>query len=186
MYFTHGEESMDYKDIPQFPMSRYRTDVDLRYLEDSLNRYREKFDLDMDPDFQRGHVWTPEQQTSYMEYMLRGGEGGREILFNHPNWMGSFHGKMVIIDGKQRITAALGFLRDEVPVFGKLCSEIEGRMPNSVGFSFRIFSLKTREDILRYYLDLNAGGTPHAAEEIERVRALLKDARLMGAKTQGE
>lgn len=164
---------MKYSDIPQFPTSHYRIDVPLSSVKAQLDRYVEGYGLDLDPDFQRGHVWTPEQQTSYMEYMLRGGEGGREILFNHPGWMGSYKGDFVIIDGKQRLTAALGFLNDTVPVYGRRCSEIEGRIPWSASFSFRVFKMQTREEILQYYLDLNAGGTPHAAEEIERVRALL-------------
>ena len=42
-------------------------------------------------------------------------------------------------------------------------------------FKWRVVALKTREDVLRFYLSLNAGGTPHSAEEIERVRAMLRD-----------
>jgi hypothetical protein len=43
-----------------------------------------------------------------------------------------------------------------------------------VGFKWRIYELPTRADVLRYYLAMNAGGTPHPAAEIERVRVLLR------------
>lgn len=33
--------------------------------------------------------------------------------------------------------------------------------------------LKTRDEVLQWYIDINAGGTPHTKEEIERVRAML-------------
>jgi hypothetical protein len=33
--------------------------------------------------------------------------------------------------------------------------------------------LKTRREVLQWYLDLNAGGVVHTTKEIERVRELL-------------
>jgi hypothetical protein len=35
-------------------------------------------------------------------------------------------------------------------------------------------SLLTKADVLRWYIQFNAGGTPHTAEEIEKVKALLQ------------
>ena len=32
--------------------------------------------LDLDPPFQRGHVWTDDQRSAYMEYILSGGYTG--------------------------------------------------------------------------------------------------------------
>jgi hypothetical protein len=43
-------------------------------------------------------------------------------------------------------------------------------------FKFEIFNFQIKADLLRHYLDLNAGGTPHSKEEIERVRKMLSDA----------
>lgn len=45
-------------DIPPFIQSgEYEVDCDIRYLESWLESYPE---VDLDPDFQRDHVWTPE------------------------------------------------------------------------------------------------------------------------------
>jgi hypothetical protein len=41
------------------------------------------------------------------------------------------------------------------------------------GFKFRMCSLASRAEVLRFYLNINAGGTPHTNSEIERVRAML-------------
>ncbi|MCP4427239.1 MAG: hypothetical protein GY803_22350 [Chloroflexi bacterium] len=35
--------------------------------------------VDISPDYQRGHVWTREQQTKYVEHILRNGISGRDI-----------------------------------------------------------------------------------------------------------
>lgn len=165
---------MNLNDIPQFPKSGYQVDVAWSDLLRTVDRYIAEYGLNLDPDFQRGHVWTEEQRIRYVEYVLRGGEGGRDLCFNCPGWQGmGKQGPYEILDGKQRLTSAMMFMRNELPAFGRLFREYTGRLRYYAGFKWRIFELPTRADVLRYYLDMNAGGTPHAASEIERVRALL-------------
>jgi uncharacterized protein with ParB-like and HNH nuclease domain len=170
---------MNFADIPKFPYSGYEVDVDYHGLLRWLG-YQKEDGLDLNPDFQRGHVWTMEQRTRFIEYQLRGGEGGKVLCFNHPGWSGrngGMHdGPYQILDGLQRLTSAVMFLKDELPVFGHLRSQIKGALrPVHAGFRWRVYELQNRKDVLQYYLDMNAGGTPHAEEEIARVRALLKD-----------
>lgn len=153
-------------------------DIELDHLKNTLEYYAKDLKIEMDPDFQRGHVWTEAQQIAFMEYSLRGGRTGREIIWNCEGWNHRETPEpMTIVDGKQRITAALRFLNDEIPVFGARYSEIEKRpirpFANAAGFRFQIFDLK-REDVLQLYIDLNAGGTPHSPSEIARVRTLLE------------
>jgi len=162
-----------FSDIPKFPTLNYRIQVSLDELEPWLERMISSHGLQMEPDFQRGHVWTDEQAIAFMEFFLMNGEAGRLILFNHPGWMGSFEGEMVLVDGLQRLTAALRFLRNELPVFGHLYSEFEDRPSYESNFTIAIAKLPTRADVLKWYIDLNSGGTPHAASENGRVRALL-------------
>lgn len=132
----------------------------------------------MDPEYQRGHVWTESQQVAYLEYRARGGEAGSVIMTNLPGWMSDFRGPYEMVDGKQRVEAARRFMRDEIRIFGHLHSEFDDSNAFwSIFFDWRVFNLEKREDILKLYLDINAGGTPHATEEIERVRELLKKER---------
>ena len=35
--------------------------------------------------------------------------------------------------------------------------------------------LKTEKEVLQWYVDMNAGGTPHTNEEIERVKRMIKE-----------
>lgn len=162
------------------PMPNYRVNVMWDYLEEHLSHWQDDRDgagkLDLDPDFQRGHVWTPEQQTAYVEYILKGGMSGREIYFNCTGWMKDWRGPFVIVDGKQRLHAAREFMANRVPVFGgHYRKDIEGRLSLNAQFLFNVNDLKTRAEVLKWYLEMNTGGTPHTADEIEKVQSMLKD-----------
>jgi len=169
---------MNFRDIPTYTSwGNYGCDVGLKEVPQTIDFYSRDYGLDMDPDFQRGHVWTNEQRSRFIEHLLKGGQTGREILFNCPNWMSGSgdEGQMVLVDGKQRLTAVLMYLRDEITAFGKHFSEMEGR--TLVHLRFHVNSLSTREEILQWYLDLNSGGVVHTPEEIEKVRRLLEKER---------
>lgn len=166
---------MHYKDIPKFPRAYYSVSMPWDYVEDKIKEWSKDFGLNLDPDFQREHVWTADQRIRYIEYCLQGGEVGKIITFNCPGWMKRQEGVIELIDGKQRIEAVRSFFRDETPAFGYKYSEIEGRFPwGDVMFIWQICSLNTRAEILQLYLNINAGGTPHTDDELNRVRELLK------------
>ena len=166
---------MKLTDIPQFTRCPgYRISVEWGLLTHAINRYLAD-GLDMDPDFQRGHVWTSEQQTAYVEYALRGGVSGREVYFNCPGWTAGRRRGFVLVDGKQRLTAVQGFLEDRVRAFGLLYSEFEDRLSGiDPCFFINVNDLPTRSQVLRWYLEMNTGGVVHTPEEIARVEALLK------------
>jgi len=165
---------MNYKDIPKFPRAYYTVSMPWNYVESNIEEWQNDYSLNLNPDFQREHVWTPEQQVRYIEYCLQGGEVGKVITFNCPGWMRSNPGEIQLLDGKQRIEAVRSFFRDETQPFGYKYSEIEGRFPwGDVMFIWQICRLETRAEVLQLYLNINAGGTPHTSEELDRVRALL-------------
>jgi hypothetical protein len=165
---------MNFDDIEMFPRQVYEVDVAWTSLERTLAHHIDDEQLDLSPDFQRGRVWTLDQRVAYVEYILRGGEGGKLLSFNRSGWLGNGpDGPYQIIDGLQRLTTARMFMRDEVPAFGRRLSAFGGRLRMHVGFKWRVYELPTRADVLRYYLAMNAGGTPHSAAEIARVRELL-------------
>lgn len=178
-----------FRDIPQFPRAHYEIDVPWRYIEDTLDQWNlhgkdpQLGALVLDPDYQRAHVWTREQQIAYVEYQLQGGEVGRVIIWNSPDWMGSWKRPTELVDGKQRVEAVRAFVRGDIPAFGRLCNEYTGGMPIGLTFKFRVCKLETREEILQLYLNINAGGTPHTKSEINRVRALLDAERKNGGQS---
>jgi len=160
-----------FDDIKPFTRDgRYHIDIQLNHFRRTIEKYIDEYNLQLNPDFQRGHVWTRKQQVDFIEYLLRDGISPC-IRFNHPNWMGSWEGDMVCVDGLQRCTAILQFLDDKFKVFGGFYSEFDGF--SSVSISIRINDLKTRADVLKWYIDLNSGGTVHTDEDIQKVKKLL-------------
>jgi len=173
---------MNWQEIPKFPHIHYRISMPWEYLQENIDRFTREYNLDMSPDFQRGHIWTEQQQIAFVEYALMEPQSGLEIFFNHPGWMTNFKGDMVLVDGKQRIEAASRFLNNEIPAFGTLRKNYTGfdrpnKMPLDLQFYFNIARLKTRADVLKWYLDFNAGGTPHTKSELDKVRMMLKETR---------
>lgn len=171
---------MKFKDIPKFtqrPPYHVNTDLDdiETWIQDNIN----ELGLQMNPDFQRGHVWTKEQQTAYMEYLLKGGSSGKDFYFNRVGGMndfGNLKSDFVCVDGLQRITAIFSFLHNEIPVFGHYLRDFEDSLRFAdVRFSMNVNDLKTRKDVLTWYVEMNSGGTPHTQEEINRVKKMLED-----------
>lgn len=166
---------MKYSDIPQFIKSgHYQVNVPLNYFEKWLNESIED-GLVLNPDFQRGHVWSEEQQIAYIEYLFRGGKSGRILYFNCPNFHSGGRDDYVCVDGLQRITAIMRFLHNEIPIFGTYYSDFDGAIPLDIDVIANVNNLKNREDVLRWYLEMNSGGTPHTKEELEKVENMLKE-----------
>lgn len=170
-----GDFPAFYKIPPMILDGGYFVDVSWKYLQETINGYIESFGLVMIPDFQRGHVWTDEQRIAFVEFKLRGGRGSDVIYFNHPDRNWEFNHDFVIVDGLQRITAVLKFMNNEIPAFGYLYDEYDDELTGiHPRLKFNVNSLKTREEVLQWYLDINSKGTPHTKAEIERVRKLLE------------
>ncbi len=166
---------MRFQDIPEFVQAgAYQVHIPLRSVPETILWYIEQ-GLDMSPEFQRAHVWTVEQKISFMEYFLQNGRSGRVIYFNNPAW-GRLLGDswFVLVDGKQRLDAILGFLSNEFPVFGSFYRDFTDS-PDIMrhALDFNVNCLPTYEMCLQWYLQMNSGGTPHTPEEIDLVRDLL-------------
>ena len=122
-----------FRDIPIITIAKYKVDVMWSYLENWL----ESENPDMDPDFQRGYVWTQKQKEQYVEWILRNGDSGRDVYFNHPGWFREWEGRMIIVDGKQRIDAVIGFLNNKVKAYGYYRSQYSDTW-NNLHCSFHV------------------------------------------------
>lgn len=131
----------------------------------------------LNPDYQRGPVWTREQQCRYIGHHLIGGMVG-PIIVNRDDetW------EREVIDGQQRTRAILAFLAGEIPatpiVDGEWRSfywgDMSSREQNDMLASSKItYIYLPRPERLRYYLFLNSGGTPHTASDLKKVADLL-------------
>ena len=138
--------------------------------------------LILEPDFQRGHVWSRKQQADFIAYLLRGGQSGKDVYFNHPYWntyKGGDEGayaEYVCVDGLQRITACLKFINNELPVFGSLYREFTDHLPLDAALTIHVNDLQSRKDVLTWYLEMNWGGKPHTTSELNWIKRLRKEA----------
>lgn len=165
-------------DIPKYTRTgNYRVDCAWSNIEKWLD-YEKESGLNLNPDFQRPHVWTEEQQSAYVLYRLRGGYSGDILYWNSPNYTKG-GGNLVIVDGKQRLEAVRKFMRNELVIWEGLRLDDfadEPDMLRGARFTMVVNDLKTRKEVLTWYLDLNTGGTPHTQDEIEKVMHLLSEA----------
>lgn len=169
---------MKLSDIPKISSyGYYQINVPFSSINSCLQHYESAFNLDYNPDFQRGYVWTTKQQQSYVEYLLKGGKSSRIICFNYPDW-GIFkqQGTMQLIDGKQRLNSVRLFLDNRLKVFGCYLSDFEDSevLLRRYDLLFNVNNMKTRKEILQWYIDFNSGGTVHTSEDINKVKLLLE------------
>ena len=166
---------MKFSDIPQLTsIGNYQINVPLESLKRTIEMYIQEDNLQLCPDFQRGHVWCQEQQIAFVEFLLKGGKSANVIYLNHPGWMRDFEGDFCCVDGLQRLTACLKFLNNELKVFGHYYKEFEGKLSRNIGLIINVNNLKTRAEVLKWYIEFNSGGTIHTEKEIDKVKELLK------------
>lgn len=167
---------MKFKDINKFKQDgRWECDYSIDNFVKEIERLESEDGLELYPDFQRGHVWTEEQQINFVEFIIKGGKTGRVVYLNHPGWMNDWktgEAGFVCVDGLQRITAFKRFINNEIPIFGHYFREFEDK-PRSITIKININNFETRKEVLEWYLEMNEGGTPHTKDELNRVRELL-------------
>lgn len=166
---------MHIKDItPLTHWGSYYIHVRLNQLGSTIKDWEDE-GLVLNPDFQRGHVWSKSQQFRFVEYVLRGGRIN-ELLFNNKGSFLVSTENFVCVDGLQRLTALLSFMDDQLTVFGgykkSQIDDIE-ILCRDITIPIRINSLSTRKQVLQWYLELNEFGTPHTKEELDKVKNLL-------------
>lgn len=169
---------MKFSDIQQYTSDgNYNINMRFDFLMTWLKEEIEQYGLQLNPDFQRGHVWTENQQIKYIEHILKGGKTGKVIYFNHTGWNKDYKGDYVCVDGLQRLTAIQRFMNNEIKVFGIYLDEFEDKkiMLRKIDVIINVNDLKTRAEVLKWYIEFNSGGTIHTEEEINRVKKLLED-----------
>lgn len=177
---------MRFSDIPQYiDTGSWECNYDLVSLVGSIEKWCNGIDtnakLEMNPDFQRGHVWNEQQQIAYIESLLRGGaKNARVIYLNDPNWMKHSdrpYKSFVCVDGLQRYTAIKRFISNETKIFGNYYNQFEDTLRGKHDIRLNVNDLPTRRAVLQWYIEFNSGGTVHTEEEINRVKMLLNAER---------
>lgn len=166
------------KTIPKnIPTGSYKVDVPVKYLPKKIKEFQDEMGLDLNPEFQRGHVWNLEQRIAFIEFLLQEGKVN-PIYFNCKGWNRGELGKFVIVDGKQRLTSILMFMNNEFPVYKHMDKDGVGfyaKELDLVNFdvSYVVNELETDAQVMQWYLQMNKGNIAHTKKEIERVEKLL-------------
>jgi len=157
--------------------SYYRVIIEHRRIISNLDRYKEQWNLNMDPDFQRGYIWSDMQKIAYIEFLLSGGTTGREIYFNAPGWgKGNADEPMVLVDGKQRLNAIISFMKGEFEVFAAAnYSDLTWSDRENLDIYFNVNDLEDPKDVIRWYLGMNTGGAIHTEEDLQPAYNALKN-----------
>lgn len=175
----------------QYHMPDSGVDMDWSFLMPRLLGEKDERPWDLNPDYQRGAVWTPEQQSLFIGHVLRGGKAPPifcqryDKADNAPEGSEYWDLPVEVIDGQQRLRAVMAFMREGLParmfidttnswvefVYDDL-HEVD-RRNRRLGSKITFVDLP-RAERLRFYLRLNGGGTPHTQDELDRVRDLLE------------
>lgn len=143
----------------------------------------------LSPTYQRGPVWSRAQQMNYIGHVLTGGVSPPIYCQRHDSPKHTSTAKwydlpVEVLDGRQRLQAVLDFIEGQIParvldgtehrdLWYKDFDARERRAHTmSTSVVFMDISFKER---LTLYLRLNNGGTPHSAEDLQKVREMLKD-----------
>jgi hypothetical protein len=167
------EPGASFQSIPMIPRAHYHVNAFWDTLEGFLEREMAAHGLDIDPEYQRGHVWTEEQRRKYVEYRLQGGETARRLTCVSIGWEDHPPLHYSLMDGKQRLESVRMFMRDELRVFGLIRSEFTGHMRTTVlDFEWHVVEVANMADVYRLYVTFNGGGVLHSPAELDRVRGM--------------
>lgn len=167
--------------VNPLPSATYQVDIFLNAIESSLEMFKNYGELELAPDFQRGHVWTMGHKVGYIESLLRGA-APTLIRFNCTGYAereapedANIGPGVQCIDGLQRLTAIREFVRGDLAVFDGLCAKDFEDTHFDIRrhrVQFQVYTFFYRHELLQFYLNLNSGGVVHSDQEIARVTAL--------------
>lgn len=177
--------------ISAIPDSSRAFDVEVKYIKDTIESFEDRYgSFNFHPDFQRGLVWSEDQQIAYIESLIRGAcnLSSISITINNPEFGGSsicegcdVEKGFVVVDGLQRLTAIINFVDGRFKIFKKELGGVGLEYFSDTMFNlgsktirFNIFNIQSRKTLLKLYKALNTGGTAHTNEEIEKVDLMIE------------
>jgi uncharacterized protein with ParB-like and HNH nuclease domain len=152
---------------------------------DVVQHWGEHDRLLMSPPYQRGDVWGPIRQRNLIQSILRGIPIPSIITNDRSKsgtWSEDLMWKMAVIDGKQRLTAILKFLNNELRVPAEwfdseekhpstgmlsfsLLSQAQQRRIQNTPIAFSEGSLRSLEEEREVFELVNYGGVPQGERD---------------------
>lgn len=151
-------------------LESYQTSID-----GLINTYYH-FGIDMDPEYQRGLVWTLEDKVNLIDSIFNHIDIGKFSLINLPFRSEEAHG-YEILDGKQRLNAIIEFYEGRFTYRGRTFRQLSWR-DQSHFERYLVAKSEVRDEKVtlamkcRYFLKLNTTGRPQDPTHIAKVREL--------------
>lgn len=132
---------------------------------------------------QRGLVWTQQQKEQFILSVLRGTNSSKFVVVQHKEHSTGF-ANVKIIDGKQRITTIMAFIRNEFPIhlngneifYDDLDPACKREITDSPSYKWDFhYSYPQREisddTLVELFEQINFFGTPQEADHLEKIKA---------------
>lgn len=143
--------------------------------------------IDLDQDYQRGNVWTPEQKYMLIDSIYKNIEIGKFTVIRRA-FRENIDKYYEMLDGKQRLTALIEFYESRFKYKDMYFHKMHGRDQGhfeSYSISYSETEPLTPEQKYRYFLKLNTCGVPQDPAHIKKVEKLWLDARRYGVSIRG-
>jgi hypothetical protein len=153
-----------------------------RDIQSLIRQYLNKYGLDLDPDYQRGHVWDIDQKVNLIDSIFKNIDIGKFAVIKRP-WGPDGNRPLTrklyeVLDGKQRITTIVDYYLGRFQYKGKYYNELGYRDQRHFTYfsvSYAESDYLTQEQKYRYFLKLNTTGTPVDPAHMDRVAGLLAE-----------
>ncbi|KAG8824867.1 hypothetical protein FRC19_000921 [Serendipita sp. 401] len=104
----------DEEERPYFPLNGLKAPHTSTYSVELLWGMMQANDIDLEPEYQRGFVWTEAKQIALIDSLMRN-YYIPPIIFRVISGGAELQDKMICIDGKQRLTSIRRFIEGEIP-----------------------------------------------------------------------
>jgi hypothetical protein len=153
-----------------------------RDLSSLINTYLRSHGIDLEPEYQRGNVWTLAQKVNLIDSIFNNIDIGKFAVIKRQwgSWEseGSKPYLYEMLDGKQRLTAIVEYYTGQFLYKGKSYDDLSPFDKHH----FKYYSISeaeteplTKAQKYRYFLKLNTTGTPVDPEHMEKVAMMLDE-----------
>ena len=159
------------------------TDIEIVDVNYPVDRYYEWYangQLDLNPDYQRGLVWTLKQKQAYIMALLKEKVKLQTVLILTKTR--EREDCFEVLDGKQRLNSIFEFIDNVYPLetgeyFDDLSEKDMNAITEPLSIMKRIYCYDTEVPLdfkLAYFLEINALGTKMSDEHLEKVEKELE------------
>lgn len=134
------------------------------------------FGIDMNPEYQRNLVWSPEQEHDLLDSIYNNIDIGKFAL-NHLDYSATNKFSYEIIDGKQRLNTLIKFNEGRIKYKDKTIFEMHSKdRYHFTDHTIAISTVKnaTQNMIYKYFVKMNTGGVTVSREHLDKVRQLIQ------------